>query len=47
MPFSHHSQPGETAELQMLEYLQAFDCVVLFKVPTLVYTDALSSERLA
>lgn len=49
-PCSDHSQPEETAELQVLDYLQAFDCVVLFKVSTLVYSDALyssTSERLA
>lgn len=49
-PCSDHSQPGETAELQMLEFMQAFDCVVLLKVSALVYTDALcslTSERLA
>lgn len=49
-PCWDHSQPGETAELQKLENVQAFDCGVLLKVSTLVYADDLcssTSERLA
>lgn len=35
---SDHSQPGEIAELQMLEFLQAFDCDFKKKIVSTVCT---------